>query len=294
MRTLVLILVGLSTVVGFVARAGAQSPDELLAAGLELREQGRDEEALDLFQRAYDVDPTPRARAQVALAEQALGRWLDAEQHLSEALGHERDPWIRGRRRVLEAALAEIRSHIGELDVDVDVTGAELRVGGRAVGELPLDAPLRLPMGTVEIEVVASGYREAHRTVEIRAGELSRESIALVPAPEELGPSPPGGADTTPATVLIVLGGVALVTTIVGALWWIDRQREVDFCASASCTNREELDSTRDAAAATTLISAALSAALGVTGWLLWPGADDQPTIACGLGPAAMTCRLPF
>src|SRR4051812_7480565 len=48
---------------------------ELLREGVSLRREGRDEEALQRFQRAYEIGHGGRALAQIGLAEQALGRW---------------------------------------------------------------------------------------------------------------------------------------------------------------------------------------------------------------------------
>ena len=44
-----------------------------ISKGIELRRQGRDRDALTEFQKAVGLHKTPRAVAQVALAEQALG-----------------------------------------------------------------------------------------------------------------------------------------------------------------------------------------------------------------------------
>jgi len=57
-----------------------------ISRGVALRRQGRDASALEVFQSAWRSSRAPRALAQVALAEQALGRWVAAEAHLVEAL----------------------------------------------------------------------------------------------------------------------------------------------------------------------------------------------------------------
>src|SRR5689334_14201627 len=82
----------LVSVLGFLAWAtpahadGDESADRLLKRGVELRKAGKDDEALEAFRAAYTSRPSPRAQAQIGLAEQALGRWGDAERDLSEAL----------------------------------------------------------------------------------------------------------------------------------------------------------------------------------------------------------------
>src|ERR1700755_329211 len=56
-----------------------QHVEALLHEGVSLRRQGRDEEALEVFRRAHAEAPTPRTSAQMALAAQAVGNWVEAE-----------------------------------------------------------------------------------------------------------------------------------------------------------------------------------------------------------------------
>lgn len=168
----------------------------LVKQGLALRRERRDADALDAFRRAYAIDAAPRTLAQLALAEQALGRWVDAEHDLQAALAAD-DPWIASNRRLLGAGLAAIRSHLGSLDVEADVAGAELWVNGARVGRLPLAAPLRVEAGSVIVEVRAEGYAAARRVTSVEPGGSARETVHLVavagpsPLPEPPAPPPP-------------------------------------------------------------------------------------------------------
>src|SRR5689334_6453050 len=60
--------------------------EAIIEGGVQLREQGRDEEALRAFRRAFDASKSPRAQAQMGLAEQALGRWIAADKDVAAAL----------------------------------------------------------------------------------------------------------------------------------------------------------------------------------------------------------------
>ena len=109
----------LPLIAGAILCAGVAHADDaeaLIARGLELREKGHDEEALGLFRQAQLKSPSPRARAQVALAEQALGLWVLAESDLGAVLTTD-DPWIAKNKGALEGALVVIRKHIGSLEV---------------------------------------------------------------------------------------------------------------------------------------------------------------------------------
>src|SRR5258708_5335035 len=117
MRPLVASAIGLSLVTASTFARGGDDTGSLLQHGVELRREHRDQEALEVFTQALSLAPTPVARAQMALAKQALGRWIDAERDLSEALASDRDAWIAKNRDALDGALADIVSHLAWLRV---------------------------------------------------------------------------------------------------------------------------------------------------------------------------------
>jgi hypothetical protein len=150
----------------------------LVAQGVALRLQGHDEAAFEVFSHAWERFRTPRASAQMGLAAQALGRWVVAETQLAGALASD-DAWVAGKRKTLEDALTVVRKRIGSLEVLADVPGADVLVNGQIVGQLPLPAPLRLPAGTVVLQVQAKGYVQVQRSVMVEGGQLARESFQL-------------------------------------------------------------------------------------------------------------------
>lgn len=190
---------------GWSAPALAQSPpdaDALLRRGLDARRHRRDGEALALFQQAYAAAPSPMLTVQIALAEQALGRWRDAWRHLREALDAH-DAWVDARRASLEGALATVDAHLGTLDIDGAPPGADVSLDGARVATLPLPSPLRWPIGTASLTVSLDGYVAVTRQVAIQSGALNRESVTLVrrEPPPPIEPPPPAivVASPTPA-----------------------------------------------------------------------------------------------
>jgi len=157
-----------------------------MQAGLAARQSNRDEDAVTHYQAAYELGHGARALAQLALAEQAIGRWAAANTHLSEALARD-DAWIASHREVLESAQQTITSHLGTLIVVSNVQGAVLSLDGVAAGELPLEAPVAAESGTVVLELRADGYVTVQRRAEITAGQLARVNIDLVPVAERAG-----------------------------------------------------------------------------------------------------------
>lgn len=191
-----------------VAQSQSSSPEAMAAAllnsGVEARRQGHDAAALALFEQAALLMPSSELTAQIGLAEQALGRWVDAATHLAAALEGS-DPFVQRHRATLVASLEEVRNHLGSLEVLVNVDGAELSVRGARATTLP-SPPIVLPIGRVEIEITKPGYRSVHREVIVRARLLTRESVELFAESTRTDPRvttrptlphnepPPGGA----------------------------------------------------------------------------------------------------
>lgn len=158
-RVLTLVLVG-SVMISSrgpyesVSWAKGDTPAEsLIKDGLRLRRAGRDIDALDKLQRAYDLEPTPRAAAQVGLCLQALGRWVEADFKLSEALTSASDAWIQKNAPIIKQSIEEVKLHVGRVEVIGSPEGAEVSVAGKVAGRLPLATPVPVDEGTVDVEV---------------------------------------------------------------------------------------------------------------------------------------------
>jgi tetratricopeptide (TPR) repeat protein len=151
--------------------------------GIDLRRQGKDAEALAVFKEAHQARPTPRSLAQIALAESALGRFVEAERHLQEALAA-KDEWIAKNREVLEKALAGIGQKLGTLVIRTRAAEVLVNNEKASAGEI------RSLPGSYEIEVRAADHEPARRIVTVTAG--SRVEVVLDPTPlQKTTPPPP-------------------------------------------------------------------------------------------------------
>jgi hypothetical protein len=153
--------------------------EDLIKRGNDLRRVGDDQNALPLLAKAYERQPTPRNAVQLGLVEQALGRWADSDLHLTEAMKAKQDPWIVRNRAPIEDALNRAKSHVGRVEITGEPAGAEVLVGGRSVGQVPLAEPVRVSAGTVDVELRAVGYRSALRSVRIEGGQYQPVVIRL-------------------------------------------------------------------------------------------------------------------
>ncbi|MFO0557920.1 MAG: PEGA domain-containing protein [Polyangiales bacterium] len=185
-----------------VAASAQTEAEAAIAHGVALRQAGNDDEALAEFRRADQLAPSPRTKAQIALAEQALGQWVAAERDLRAALASAEDPWIQRNREALNAALVQIAGRLGWLEVRSSAPGAELYINEERVAALPLSEPVRLPVGTASLEVRAPGYTSQRRSVEVTAGGRVREVFTLAAARNENTENrgQPSGETTSGAT----------------------------------------------------------------------------------------------
>ena len=181
---------------GARAASAATEADAAIKHGLELRRRGDDLRALEEFQRAQSLQRSARVLAQIGFAEQALGRWREAEEHLGLALADISDAWIRRHREVIERSRAVVAGHLGSLEVLGGPEGAELSIDGSPIGRLPLGRPVRVAAGRIGIELAADGFLPATRPVTITAGQLARETVTL----QRIEPPPVVSPQITPAT----------------------------------------------------------------------------------------------
>lgn len=160
----------------------ADDYEAMIKHGVELRRNSQDREALAEFQRALAIKETPRVIAQIGLAEDALGLWLAAEEHLTAALKNESDSWIARNRAILQEALGSVADRLGSVEVWGEPPGAEVTIDGKAVGRLPLKPAARVTSGTCTLLVKADGYETLTRGMVVKAGVLNREHVQLVPS----------------------------------------------------------------------------------------------------------------
>ncbi len=184
----------LAAMAGSAGAVPADEAEELMRRGNNLRRAGDDEGALPIFRRAYEVSKSPRTSAQLGLVEWALGRWVEADEHLTDALkAVATDVWIRTNRETIEEALTVAKRNVGRVEITGDPSGAEVLVNGRPVGTVPLPQPVRVIAGSVDIELRAPGYRPGFRTITIAGLQYQPVVIRLDKEGEGSSAGPAGG-----------------------------------------------------------------------------------------------------
>jgi hypothetical protein len=280
--------------------------------GVELRGLGRNGEALVEFQRAYTLDQTPRARAQIALALQALGDWLGAEVWLEQALRGESDPWIEQYRSVLVGALATIRAHLGHLYIDVNVKEGEVLVDGVVVHSLPYAGGIHVKAGALDVEVRAPGFASEHRAVEVAAEADVHETFTLAALPpHDTTPAVGAAPDTSESRPrsawggYVALGGAGALAIGGVVAWRVFKDNSAIWNDDSQCQRLDEsreqqcgsYRTTAEVALGAEIGAFTLAAAsAGVGAWLLWPRRAARAAVAwCGpFGTVGMLCQGRF
>ncbi len=288
------------------------------APGFEAVRNGQREEALRLFRDLWTQTHAPRAVARMGTVEIQLGRWVDGEMHVRLALSHPEDRWVAAHRSDLEHALQNARAHLTELTVTSNVAGARLSVEGVEVGVLPLTEPVRVPRGSVRIDLRAEGYEPVWRTI-VTGAEVSQEHVELASIAAASQPprvhddtaavrSPSAPASSFPARPLAITSfAVGALGIGFGAVALVLRNAHAEDFNRANCwvegdVARGGCDS--DHAAVQTWQSLSIGAfagggALLVGGLVLWlaaPRAASSTALRCAPGVSApgLSCALHF
>lgn len=305
-RAATALLAGTLLTGGLSAQSVGAQVEALLRRGVALRSRGDDAGALDQFQRARALSDEPRVLAQVALAEQALGRWVDAARDLREAMSHEDDPWIRRNAAALAGARDEIMRHVGGLTVEGPGAQGELRLDDARVAALPMTAPVVVLAGDRALEVRREGYTPWTRSFTVRPGELNRVEVpalqALVVAPPvPVAPSTRGRGQRVAGWSLVGLSAASLGVGVYGLVARDDARNaflQDPTCTTATpaaaCADRRSAADTMNAVMIAGFVGAGVLAAVGVTLVLTAPSNRPAVTLACAPGVRSVGCAVAF
>lgn len=300
-RASVFVLLLLSASVARGADTPTAQADDLINQGFELRLQGKNAEALDLFMRAHALAPSSKTLGQIGSAELALHRWIDAETHLVDALSRKDGPWIENHRASLEKSLAEARQQIGHVEFRGPV-GADISVDGRHVGTLPLPAPVHIGAGSAHVVAVAPGYVPLQEDIPVRGGETKTVTLVLVPLAPAAPPSTVALLQTTPpprSSKRRWLGGGLAVVGLTGVglgIGWlaVDNRMTCDAPPGGIC---QHLYDTKTLGWVSLGVGAAMTAAGALL--VLWPSghpssseSNRTPGLAIGPGSLAFSTRF--
>jgi tetratricopeptide (TPR) repeat protein len=211
--------------IGEPSRASIEEARARFSTGNRAVEAGRWADALEEFERSYELSGVPAALFNVATTLRALGRHVEARDAFDQLLSSDTlDPEVRDKARALRG---EEQTRIAKLELDgVPATGVAIALDGRRVtddGARPL--VLEVDAGHHTLRIERPKYRAftwkgdigdgAERAIPVEL-TLEPTNVAIPPVPTQ--PKSSGGVLSSP----IFWGVVGAVVVGAGAVgtWW--------------------------------------------------------------------------
>lgn len=151
---------------------------ELVEQGNTSFESSRYKDAIDAYEEALALYPSPRILVNLAEAQREAGLWGSAQRNFQKFLD---EGGAKPGSRIHQSLLARIRE-IEELAARLAITAferdTELSIDGMPLGD-PLEEPILLAPGRHELIARASGFETKAVTVILEPGAVLRLSLAL-------------------------------------------------------------------------------------------------------------------
>jgi hypothetical protein len=295
---------------------------------------GHFQEARALFRQAHERQPTARTLRGIGMCSFELRDYVEATRALTASLRDQRRPLTAEQKRHAEALLARAHTFVGRFTLKIKPEGSSLFVDGKPA-DLEPDGGLLLPFGRHQLSLrcPSCAPTEKAEDVDVSGGEKKELALELAPAPPPPppdttggkagggtgtgagtgsgagnGPSPGGGErDVTAAqgsTHLWFTGAAIAAALGAGgsALWWHNRQQELDTCRTGEVTKMKDcyVESTlvgqRRVAIGLTIGLGAAAVASGIVAGLLWPHGEQStpPAVACVPTNNMVSCEFRF
>jgi hypothetical protein len=262
-----------------------------------------------------------------------LRDYVEATRSLAASLRETRRPLTSEQKRHAELLLARAYTFVGRYTIKMKPAGASLFVDGHPA-ELEADGMLLLAFGRHQLSLrcASCAPTEKDEEINVSGGEQRTIELALAPAPPTPPPDTSGngtagngsggagnglaggltqpGGDTDvsagrSSSHLWFMGGAIAAALGAGgsALWWRNRQNELDACRTGEiggtmeCTSEATIVGQRRTAIGLTIGLGAAAVVSGVVAGLLWPHSEQSassPTVACLPGNNMVSCAFRF
>jgi hypothetical protein len=320
-----------------VSKPGEQAPAadvkkarDLWYRGVDAFRAGNYEEARLAFAECYQIMPKSDVLRNLSISEIQSGHYVSAARHLTQLLAAPGELPSNVREEAT-SRLAQAEAQIGQLQIAVDIAGAEISIDGSVIGRSPLPGKWYIEPGQHEILVSKAGYPAESRQVFALAGvvipvdvsleALRRERAADAKAAELMGTSEgqaPVARDdsheisTASTIILITTGTLAAASLAAGIIFTVSangHEAEAEGMAErlngATCNTPllaadcelllQELDASdedrRRASIGFIGFGVASAATLGYALWLTMADDDDPEPASTGLAPSVSLGR---
>ena len=229
LMTVATILLVSTSPVSVGAQEARDQARQLFQNGVGHFEAGEYEEALVIFQRSYELNPALSVLFNIGMCQRALTQYVESIETFNRFLSEGGDQIPADRRAEILNHIAEMRSRLGILQLQVQPAEAEVLLNNEPVPSTRWEA-LRLRPGAYEIVARAEGYeerREQFDVAEQQVVELTLTLEPLVPPPSEVDSTssePPDSAgaeaETIPAEAEVDVSDAQPARSGVHRQWW--------------------------------------------------------------------------
>ncbi len=281
--------------------------------GVELYKDNDSGGALVEFKRAYDLAPNYRVLFNLGQTYFQLQHYADALRTLQEFLTQGGSQIAPDKRAAVENDVRQLQNRVGQVEVKVNVDGAQVLVDDETAGTSPLAQPLAVSVGRRKITATRAGSLPQERFVDVAAGDhavVTLEFPTAAPAPalaSAPAPAPASGAATAPAPaaappgshagtwiawgVTGLFGAATAVTGFLALAAKSDLSTQLDTFPG----NASSIDSDRTRTKTFGVVSDALLGATVIAGgvaiYVTLSGHSHAPSTEVGFGPAGLQLR---
>lgn len=160
----------------------------LFERGVDYYRTGRYEQALESFQQAYNVRPSPAVRVNIANCYDQMNRPLEAIFHFERFLSE--SDINANQRREVEVAVKRLRGKVGEVTIQVIPEGASVLIDSGQRRQAPLAEAVPMIAGKHTIDVTHPDYRAERREIDVQGGKPMAVSIILRSETPDIKPGP--------------------------------------------------------------------------------------------------------
>ncbi len=191
------------------ATSSSSQADDLYRRANVAYDQGRLEEAYELYSQAFALKKSYDIASNLGQTEFKLGKFAAAAEHLAYSLSVYPPNGKVEARDKMQAMLEDARKQSGRLRVEVNVEGALVLIDGKEIGRSPLASEVYVSAGSHQIEARKDGFKLVTRSVTVQAGQSESAELTLEKADSSVVDPPPG--EPKPIWPYIVLGGVGAI-----------------------------------------------------------------------------------
>jgi hypothetical protein len=177
-------------------------------SGLDLFKEGNYPASLVEFKRAYEIAPNYNVLYNIGQVYFQLQDYVNASRYLNQYLDEGKQRITPSRRSEVEADLEKLKARIAQVQVSLNVSGAQIFVDDAPVGTSPLGAPIQVSAGRRLFSASKEGRQTVRKTVEVAGGDRLEVVIDLpelapgqAPSPPIVPPSQDGGTQPPPPVV---------------------------------------------------------------------------------------------